>query len=80
MNLKPIVTEKAVMKIESENLLTFATGKEKTKDEIKKEVEELFEVKVARVRTLVRDNKKYAYVKLKKEFLAIDVVTKLGLM
>jgi len=78
--MKPIVTEKAVMKIESENILTFETEKNKTKEEIKKEVEELFEVKVERVRTLVRDNKKCAYVKLKKEFLAIDVATKLGLM
>ena len=80
MSLKPIVTEKAVMMIERENVLTFETDKNKTRDEIKKEVEELFEVKVGRVRTLVRDNKKYAYVKLKKEFLAIDVATKLGLM
>jgi len=78
--MKPIVTEKAVMKIESENLLTFETEKNKKKDEIKKEVEEMFEVKVEKVRTLIRDNKKYAYVKLKKEFLAIDVATKLGLM
>ena len=80
MNLKPIVTEKAVMMIERENILTFELGKEKTKNEIRDEVEEIFEVKVAKVRTLVRDNKKYAYVKLKKEFLAIDVATKLGLM
>ena len=80
MNLKPIVTEKAVMMIERENVLTFETEKERTKDEIKKEVEELFAIKVAKVKTLIRDNKKYAYVKLKKEFLAIDVATKLGLM
>jgi len=80
MNLKPIVTEKAVMMIERENVLTFETEKERTKDEIKKEVEELFAIKVAKVKTLIRNNKKYAYVKLKKEFLAIDVATKLGLM
>ena len=78
--MKPIVTEKAVMMIEAQNVLTFETRKEKTKQEIKKEVEEMFGVKVERVRTLVRNNKKYAYVKLKKEFLAIDVATKLGLM
>ena len=80
MNLKPIVTEKAVMMIERENILTFKTEKNKTRDEIKKEVEEIFEVKVVRVRTLVRDNKKYAYVKLNKKFPAIDLATKLGLM
>ena len=68
MNLKPIVTEKAVMMIEAQNVLTFKTDKNKTKDEIKKEIEELFEVKVEGIRTLIRGNKKYAYVKLKRNF------------
>ena len=80
MSLKPIVTEKAVMLIEAQNVLTFETNKNKTKDEIKKEIEELFEVKVEKIRTLVKGNKKYAYIKLKKEFPAIDLATKLGLM
>ena len=78
--MKPIVTEKAVMMIEAQNVLTFVTDKNKTRTEIKNEVEDLFGVKVADVRTLVRDNKKYAYVKLKSEFPAIDVAVKLGLM
>ncbi len=78
--MKPIVTEKAVMMIESQNVLTFETGKEKTKDEIKKEMEELFEVKVEKIRTKLQGNKKYAYIKLKKEFPAIDLAMKLGLM
>jgi len=80
MSLKPIVTEKAVMMIESQNVLTFRTDKNKTKDEIKKELENLFEIKVEKIRTLIKGNKKYAYVKLKKEFPAIDIATKLGLM
>ena len=78
--MKPIVTEKAVMMIERENILTFEFQKEITKTEIKKEVEEIFNVKVDSVRTLIRNNKKCAYVKLKKEFLAMDIATKLGLM
>jgi large subunit ribosomal protein L23 len=80
MNLKPIVTEKAVMIIETQNMLEFETEKEKTKTEIKKEIEDMFKVKVAKLRTLVQGNKKYVYVKLKKEFPAIDVATKLGLI
>jgi ribosomal protein L23 len=36
MMLKPLVTEKAVMMIESQNILTFTTEKERTKEEIKK--------------------------------------------
>ena len=78
--MKPIVTEKAVMMIEAQNVLTFETRKEKTRTEIKREVEELFNVKAERVRTLVRNNKKYAYVKLKKDFPAIDIATKLGVI
>ena len=46
MNIKPIVTEKAVMLIESQNILTFVTEKERTKTEIKKELEELFKIKI----------------------------------
>jgi len=78
--MKPVVTEKAVMMIESQNVLTFETSKDETKGEIKKEIEELFDVKVEKIRTNIRLNKKYAYVKLKKEFPAIDLAMKLGLM
>ncbi len=80
MTLKPLTTEKAVMLIERENTLTFETSRDMKKEEIKKNVEEIFEVKVERIRALVRSGKKYAYVKLKKEFPAIDVATKLGMI
>ena len=78
--MKTILTEKAVMMIERENVLVFETSKNENKESIKKEIEELFKVKIARVRTLLKGNKKYAYVKLKPEFPAIDVATKLGLI
>ena len=78
--MKPVVTEKAVMLIESQNVLTFKTDKRKTKQEIKKEFEEIFEAKVQKIRTLIKGNKKYAYMKLKKEFPAIDIATKLGII
>jgi len=78
--MKPIVTEKAVMNIELQNALTFVMSMKQTKDGIKKEIEEMFKVKVEKVRTQVRGNKKYAYVKLKRDFPAIDVATKLGLI
>jgi len=78
--MKPIVTEKAVLAIERDNTLTFRTEMKKTKEDIAKEVAELFNVKVAKIRTSIRNNKKTAFVKLKKEFPAIDVATKLGLI
>ena len=80
MILKPIVTEKAVMMIERENILTFQTSMKRNKQEIKKEIEELLKVKIDKIRSLIRHNKKYVYVKLKGDTLAIDVATKLGLM
>jgi len=80
MKLKPVTTEKAVMMIEKDNVIIFQTELTSKKDELKKEVEEMFDVKVKKIRTLIRENKKYAYVKLKKEFLAIDIATKLGMM
>lgn len=80
MNFKPIKTEKAIMIIESINTLTFEIEKQKEKNEIKKEFEEIFKVKIEKIRTLIRSNKKYAYIKLKKDFPAIDIATKLGII
>ena len=73
-------TEKIVRQIEADNVLVFVVDRAINKPEIKKEVEELLDVKVAKVRTHTMKNKKYAYVKLNAEFPAIDVATKLGLM
>ena len=78
--MKAVVTEKAVMMIESMNIITFQTEMGMSKADIKKEIEEIFKVKIDSIKTLNRNNKKYAYVKLKKNFPAIDVATKLGIM
>ncbi len=73
-------TEKVVRMIESENLIAFETDRKTTKAEIAKEVEELFDVKVAEVRTMTRRNKKIAYVRLNKDYVAADVAAKLGIL
>jgi len=78
--MKPLVTEKAVMLIESQNILAFEMEKNKTKPEIKDEIEKMFNVKIEKLRASIRNNKKYVYAKLKKEFPAIDVATKLGII
>jgi len=80
MTIKPIVTEKAVMLIESQNTLEFEVPKEQTKPEIRRELESLLKIKIGKMKTLVQGNKKYVYAKLKKEFPAMDVATKLGLI
>ena len=59
---------------------TTTLPKEKTKEEIKKEVEESLGVKVDKIRTFIRGNKKIIYAKLNKNNLAIDVATKIGVI
>ena len=73
-------TEKIVKQIETENVIVFVVDRSITKPQIKKEIENLFNVSVEKVRTYIRKNKKYAYVKLNQKNPAIDVATKLGLM
>ena len=72
-------TEKMVKMIEAENVLVFETDRSRKKQEIKKELESLFKIKIAKVRTHNRKNKKLVYIKLK-EGQALDVATKLGVM
>lgn len=73
-------TEKIVRQIEIDNVLAFVVDRHVKKHQIKEEMENLFNVKVDKIRTHIVKNKKIAYIKLKKEFPAIDVATKLGLM
>jgi large subunit ribosomal protein L23 len=80
MLLKPITSEKAVKMIELDNILLFETSMNETKTSIKKEIESIFSVKVVSVRTFIRQNKKFAYVKLNRANPAIDVATKLGMI
>lgn len=80
MILKPITTEKIVKMIDMDNTLVFEVEMKNRRNEIKKEVEKVFGVKVEKVRTSIRENKKFAYVKLKKENPAIDIATGLGMI
>lgn len=80
IQFKPVTTEKAVMLIEKDNVLTFIISMKYNKEEIKKEFEELFDVKIEKIRTLIRDNKKTVLIKLKKQFPAIDLATKIGII
>ncbi len=78
---KPILSEKALRLLESENKIVFEVKREANKIEIKKAFEEIFGVKVEKVNTLInRKGKKIAYIKLKPEFKASEIATKLGLI
>jgi len=80
MLLKPVTSEKAVRMIDIDNTVLFEVERQARKPEIKKEVESVFSVKVESVRTQIRNNKKYAFVRLNKENPAIDIATKLGMI
>lgn len=76
----PLRTEKAIKLIETENTILFLVDRRANKNEIKAEIEKTFNVKVEKVNTEIRANKKIAYIRLKQENPAIDIATKLGLI
>ena len=77
----PLSTEKSIRLMESENKLIFVVDKKAKKAEIKKELEELFAVKVKDVNMYINSKgEKRAYIKFSDESPAIDIATKLGLM
>lgn len=79
--LYPITNEKAIGLIEFQNTITFAVNPKSNKQEIKKDVETLFEVKVASVNTLISPSGiKRAYVKLKAGYKADDIASKLKIV
>ncbi|BCU70639.1 50S ribosomal protein L23 [Stygiolobus caldivivus] len=76
-----LATEKAIKLLEAQNTLTVLVDRNATKAEIKKELENLFNVKVEKVNTLITPlGEKKAYVKLKKEFNASEIAHKLGIL
>lgn len=81
MIINPVSTEKAIRIMEAENKLILIVDQKSNKPAIKKEVEELFKVKVVSVNTFIsqKGNKK-AYVKLHKDYNAMDIATNLGLI
>jgi len=79
--IRPLVTEKAVDKIEKDNTLVFIVDINATKHMIKRAVEEIFDVKVVKVNTLITpQGEKKAYVKLAKEYSAVDVASRIGVL
>ena len=77
----PLSTEKSIRQIEFENKLVFVVTPHSGKAEVKKAVETLFKVKVARVtiQNSITGQKK-AYVRLRPGHLASDVSADLGLI
>lgn len=79
--LYPLMTEAASLMVEKENKLVFIVSLKADKADVKRAVEELYEVKVAVVNTLITSyGVKKAFVKLEPEYKATDVAIKLGIL
>jgi large subunit ribosomal protein L23 len=77
----PLMTESASLMVEKDNKLIFMVNLKAGKIDVKKAVEELYEVKVDKVTMLITpQGQKKAFVKLKPEFKASDVAIKLGIL
>ncbi len=78
--LYPLMTEDAVALIERDNKLTFIVNLKANKPAIKRAFEELYEVNVARINTLITPKGlKKAYITLKPDNRASDLAIKLGI-
>ncbi len=78
----PLTTESAMKKIEEDNsnTLVFIVDLAANKRQIKDAVHKLYDVKAARVNTLIRpDGQKKAYVKLTSDYDILDVANKIGI-
>jgi large subunit ribosomal protein L23 len=75
------MTESASLMVEKDNKLIFIVNLKAGKADIKRAVEELYEVKVEKINLLITpQGVKKAFVKLKPEFRASDVAIKLGIL
>jgi large subunit ribosomal protein L23 len=77
----PLMTESASVMVERDNKLIFVVNLKAGKQDIKRAVETMYEVKVDNVNVLITpQGVKKAFVKLKPEFRASDVAIKLGIL
>jgi large subunit ribosomal protein L23 len=77
----PLMTESASLMVEKDNKLMFVVNVKAGKSDVKRAVEQLYEVKVDRVTVLITpQGEKKAFVKLKPEYKASDVAIKLGIL
>ena len=79
--LYPLMTESASLMVERENKLVFVVNLKSTKEDVRRAVEELYEVKVEKVNIAITpDGRKKAFVKLHPDYKAVDVAIKLGIL
>jgi large subunit ribosomal protein L23 len=79
--LYPVMTEVTSRILETENKLVFIVNVKATKADVKRAVEELYEVAVEKVNVAITSKgEKKAFVKLPPDYKAVDVAIKLGIL
>jgi len=79
--LYPLMTESASLMVEKDNKLIFIVNPKSGKSDVKRAVEELYDVRVVRVTVqMTPRGEKKAFVKLDAAFKASDVAIKLGIL
>ena len=79
--LYPLMTEVASRMLETENKLIFMVSLKASKADVRRAVEDLYEVRVEKVNVLITSKgEKKAYVKLHPDYKAVDVAIKLGML
>lgn len=77
----PLLSEDAVTLLEAENKITFIVDIHSDKRDIKRAIQELYEVKVRDVKTLITpEGEKKAFVRLMPDFKASDLAVRLGIL
>lgn len=76
--LHPFVTEKSMNQMEKNNALEFIVKRDADKAQIKKSVENMFDVKVKSVNTRITKDGKHAIVIFMPEFKAEDIGMRIG--
>lgn len=77
----PLTTESSMKLIEDSNTLVFITDLKANKRQIKAAVKDLYNIECEKVNTLITPRGlKKAYVKLTKDFDALDVANRVGVI
>ncbi|MFH1431762.1 MAG: 50S ribosomal protein L23 [archaeon] len=77
----PHLSEKSIANVETQNKIVFIVKQGAKRSEIKKAVENMFDVKVKKINILTTSKGlKKAYVRLHPQYSALDIATRLGMM
>ena len=76
--LHPYVTEKSMNQMEKNNALEFIVKRSADKNQIKRSIEKMFDVKVKNVNTRITKMGKHATVIFMPEFKAEDIGMRIG--